>query len=232
MTEVKPLVLTAVQKERIWQGQYWGPNGVLDEIRRVYDTATDGTNSSDVVLLSAEYSAAGRAFQDMKQGSIPAIWRFLDSAMRARRRALYLAPLLTVKDGADHLDVVASVLIRFGAKKQAKRMLLDLPWYAFGSRSGAKPHSVAFILGHAVKAQAVMSALNFLTEIEEMALLTEEYDMRQAVRVWRLLKDLLMSYMDSESEKIKYAPWLERVNRHLERCSELAGSADQKVKML
>lgn len=223
------LVLTDEQRERIWQGEYWGPGGVLFEVRYAYGQS-DQSDASKVVMLSTEYSAATRAVANLRRGSLrerlEAPLRFYDSMTRARALATEMAPRISINTKSDVVDVVTTVLIRFWQKKLARQVLDNLPWYDLAFRSYVEPHTSAFLVVNAIKCGLTDFSERNQGIINSNAKLCEEHsDFRQALRVWRALLKLKRKL--SSTGSLHHALWVEyRIAELLEK----ANSADQAAK--
>lgn len=222
------LKLTDEQREAIWQGQYWGQGGVLGEVRHAYEQS-DQCIVSMVTMMSAEYSALGRAKVNLRRGTLSerfeAPLRMYDSFIRARRLALAAAPQININTSTDSTEVVTTVLVKLGCKKVARKVLDNLPWHDLAFRSYVEPHTKAFLIRNAINCGLTDISARNLDLIAALATQTEaRNNYRQAVRVWRTLLALRQQVTTGSLGHYK---WVEnRIVQALER----ADSADQRAK--
>tara|TARA_B100000508_G_scaffold82425_1_gene64017 strand:- start:2769 stop:3470 length:702 start_codon:yes stop_codon:yes gene_type:complete len=232
---VTVLKLTDEQKERIWQGQYWGPAGVLTEVRLFYLHSDQGFASS-VVMLSTEYSAANRALSDLRRGALrerlSALARLYGSIVRARRLALALVPQVTINTTPDSTEVITTILVKLRCRKAARQVLDKLPWYDLAFRNYVAPHTAAFLIRNAIVCGLAELTHERIGHIEAYAKKAElSGDLRQATRVWRTAYGLKRQLASRERKANLYGRKLAELRSNMERCAEMSDSADQVTKL-
>jgi len=229
------LDLSREEKEAIWKGEYWGEDGVLIPIRNRF-TGCDQSIESKKNMLSVEYSAANRAWSDLRKGSVrqrfKALWRLYDSARRAMPLARSLSSRLNINNH-DEIDVVVTVLIQFRQRELAQKLLDSIPWYELLRRDYIAPHTKAFLIRHAINCGLAYLSNERIAQIEAYARHTEQrLDYRQAARVWRTARDLLIVLARREGKLAMYKhKKLPELERNARRCAQKIGAMDQIAKL-
>lgn len=219
--------------EKIWQGEFWGPDGALYVVRRLFVESSQDF-PSQVQLLSTEYSAANRAWANLRQGKDRrAGYRLVDSALRARKLASQLAPGVSIHTNADQVDVIATILTRFWQRKLARQLLDRIPWYELLRRDYVASHTKAFLVRHAIASGLAELSHERITQIEFYARVTEDRaDYRQAARVWRTAYELKRRLAKKEGRLAMYEhKKLPELRANAQRCLDQAPALDQQAKL-
>ncbi|MES2749672.1 MAG: hypothetical protein V4606_04750 [Patescibacteria group bacterium] len=210
-----------------FEGDYWGHKGAIEIAAARFDRSRK-TPSDHVRLASVYYSAATRAFAEIKSGRVWYVIRLLWCSNRAMDLATTAGRANNFKSlSLDDIDVVSAIWSRFGnpilmSLREKRHDILQHAHARVTAGEECNPHTRAFLMIHAHKLSGRKIDEHVVFKLEMLASATAlQADFAQAARVNRAIANLL-----HRSDKNRA-----RLYAEAEALARKASASDQLIKM-